>query len=131
MIDSKISLTDEELLTYFPIGTRKPHVAIENLDQFLRNMTEEERENFFPKIEPLPEGWISIEDHLPMVTCGDIINNGIPAKSVKVKDGQGNESESTVGDHHVWYYIMKENGITHWYNEIEEELVEEETKIIL
>ena len=36
---------------------------------------------------------------------------------IKVKDKNDNESTSIVGNHNTWYYLVKEQGITHWFNE--------------
>ena len=93
---------------------------VENLRKMLDNMSEKEKEEikakYFPE-DTTPKGWLSIEDHLPMVTMGDIEKNDGIFKIVKVKDKDGNEFGSRVGDHHIWYYMAKDGGITHWYNE--------------
>ena len=73
----------------------------------------EELEELFPIIN-IPKGWVSIEDHLPMMLAVDFLTG----TAYKVKDKDGNEFESIVGDHNVWYYSAKEQGITHWYNQL-------------
>lgn len=89
----------------------------ENFRKHLASLTDEEKENLLPKIEPIPLGWLSIEEHLPAVTVGDFLNNNALIKIIKVKDKDGNEFMSQVGDHMIWYYGAKEVGITHWLNE--------------
>jgi len=66
------------------------------------------------KRKKIPKGWISIEDHLPECYAHDLLNGGT---TYKVKDQAGNQWESNVTDHHMWYHKAKELGITHWYNE--------------
>ena len=90
--------------------------SLKALDKALKEMTPEEMEKYFPKEDPIPQGWVSIEEHLPMVTVGDVLDNGGLYKDILVKDVNGNEFESRVGDHNVWYYMAKEAGITHWFN---------------
>jgi hypothetical protein len=90
--------------------------SLDALDKALKEMTPEDMEKYFPKEDPLPEGWIDIEQHLPMVTVDDVLNNDGLFKNVWVKDDKNNEFETTVGDHNTWYYMAKEAGITHWYN---------------
>lgn len=85
------------------------------LKNHLENMTPEEIEEakeFFK--DKNPKGWNSIEDCLPAMKASDIMQG---YTEVKVKDKDGNESISHVSDHNVWYYIVKEAGITHWWNE--------------
>lgn len=82
------------------------------LDEALANMTPEEMEKYFPK-DTKPKGWISIEEHLPMMLAMDIMQG---CTEYKVKDKDGNEFETGVSDHNVWYYMAKEAGITHWWN---------------
>jgi hypothetical protein len=89
----------------------------------LDKMTPEEREALFPK--PLPVGWISIEEALPMFKAIDIMNGG---SAYIVRDKDGREFQTQIADHNVWYYIAKEQGITHWWNGGENSVME--TKII-
>ena len=88
---------------------------VEAFGEALKNLTPEQMEKYFPE-DKTPKGWVSIEDHLPAVTCGDFLEHGAIVRFVKVKDNDGNESESQVGDARMWYYIVKEHGITHWWN---------------
>jgi hypothetical protein len=60
-----------------------------------------------------PKGWLSIEDHLPKMFARDIMQG---YSVYKVRDKDGNEFESGVSDHNIWYYDAKEAGITHWLN---------------
>ncbi len=89
----------------------------EALQKYLEGLTPEEKEaqrkEFFPP-DNTPKGWVSIEDHLPMMKALDIME-GYTAYKVKDKDGE--EFETRVSDHDIWYYIAKEAGITHWWNE--------------
>ncbi len=81
----------------------------------LANMTQEEKaelNKLFPP-DTRPKGWLSIEDHLPMWLADDL-EQGYSV--YKVKDKEGNEFESFVTDHNLWYYKAKEAGITHWFN---------------
>lgn len=61
----------------------------------------------------IPKGWVSIEEHLPIMYAIDYFNDGT---LYKVKDKEGNEFTSSVMDHNLWYYMAKEAGITHWWN---------------
>lgn len=87
---------------------------IKELRDSLENMTEEEFKAHFPP-DTRPKGWVSIEEHLPMMSAIDLLGTGYTV--FKVKDRYGNEFESGVSDHNVWYYSAKEEGITHWWNE--------------
>lgn len=91
--------------------------SLKALDDALKNMTDEEKEKYFPKEDPIPQGWVSIEEHLPAVRVCDFLSNSNIFRDVKVKDKDGNEFMTRVGDHHTWYYMMKEEGVTHWFNE--------------
>ena len=82
------------------------------LNQALENITPEEIAIYFPA-DTRPKGWVSIEEHLPMMYAMDYFNGGT---FYKVKDKEGNEFESFVSDHNLWYYLAKEEGITHWWN---------------
>lgn len=83
--------------------------ALDELDK----MTPEELEKYFPK-DTKPKGWISIEDHLPMMLVIDIMK-GYSEYRVKYQDGH--EDITYVTDHNIWYYRAKDEGITHWYND--------------
>ncbi len=92
--------------------------SLDALKEYLANMTEEQKSELREQLkDKTPKGWNSIEDHLPAVTCGDFLNNNGFIRFVKVKDKDGKEFESQVGDHNTWYYFAKENGITHWWND--------------
>ena len=82
------------------------------LDEALANMTQEDIDKYFPP-DTRPKGWLSIEEYLPMMYAIDIMQG---YTLHKVKDKDGNEFESGVSDHNVWYYMAKEAGITHWWN---------------
>jgi hypothetical protein len=82
------------------------------LDEALANMTQEEIDKYFPP-DTRPKGWLSIEEYLPMMCAIDIMQG---YTLYKVKDKDGNEFESAVSDHNVWYYMAKDAGITHWWN---------------
>ncbi len=90
---------------------------IENFHKILATITKENLEKYLPKEDPIPFGWISIEEHLPMVTCDDFLKNDAIVKVIKVRYSDGTEDISHVGDHNIWYYRAKEAGITHWLNE--------------
>lgn len=82
------------------------------LDEALANMTQEEIDKYFTP-DTRPKGWLNIEEYLPMMYAIDIMQGYAP---YKVKDKDGNEFESAVSDHNVWYYMAKKAGITHWWN---------------
>ncbi len=84
-----------------------------NFQDALDKITPEDIEKYFPK-DTTPKGWISIEDHLPQLTVDDFITKGY--STYKVKDKDGNEFDSNVTDHSIWYYMAKDAGITHWFN---------------
>lgn len=87
----------------------------ENLREHLESLTDEEINQIVEDFrDKRPKGWLSIEDHLPMMDAIDIMNGGSKYK-VRYKDG--NEGTTMVGDHNTWYYYAKEVGITHWLNE--------------
>jgi hypothetical protein len=83
------------------------------LEKALKELTPEEIEKYFPK-DTKPKGWISIEEHLPMFKAMDFMQGG---SVYKVKNKDGEEYESMVGDHNTWYYLAKSDGITHWWND--------------
>ena len=91
---------------------------VEKLREYLDSKTQEEleadwKEMFGDELE-IPKGWVSIEDHLPMMLAIDI---GEGATRYKVKYKNGNEGESYVSDHGIWYHFAKKAGITHWFND--------------
>lgn len=88
--------------------------ASEIFDKLIKNLTPEDIEKYFPP-DNTPKGWVSIEEHLPMCTVDDFVEKGYSI--YKVKDKHGNEFQSTVTDHNIWYYRAKEQGVTHWWNE--------------
>lgn len=81
-------------------------------DEAIKNITQEDIEKYFSG-RNIPDGWVDIEEHLPMMRAIDI-SEGYTLFLVKDKDG--NEFESPVSDHNTWYYAAKEQGITHWKN---------------
>lgn len=83
------------------------------LDDALSKLTKEEIEMYFS--DNTPKGWVSIEDDLPQCLAMDFITKGYSV--CRVKDNNGNEFDSHVTDHNVWYYEAKDAGITHWWNE--------------
>lgn len=84
----------------------------EHLESLKSEQIEEIREKYFT--DKRPKGWLSIEEHLPMMFAIDIVRG---YSVFKVKDKDGNEFESAVADHNTWYYRAKDEGITHWLNE--------------
>jgi len=82
------------------------------LKKALNNLTKEDIEKYFPK-DTKPKGWLSIEEHLPMMYAEDIMQG---FSVFRVKDKNENEFQSAVSDHNTWYYAAKEEGITHWYH---------------
>jgi hypothetical protein len=87
-------------------------IDVEKFRESLKSMTKEEKEKYFPK-DTKPKGWISIEDHLPMMMARDILQGGT---KYRVKYINGSEGETMVSDHNVWYYLAKDAGVTHWFN---------------
>jgi len=89
-----------------------------NLEKALDSMTQEDWDEFNAKIdegkEDVPMGWISIDDFLP-AWMGEDVWKGYSTYKVKYEDGT--EDESFVTDHTTWYYRVKDDGITHWYND--------------
>lgn len=88
--------------------------SIDALKHHLANMTEEEKaemkEHFRDK---RPKGWLSIEEHLPMMFAKDIMKG---CSKFKVRYADGKEGFTYVADHNTWYYRAKDEGITHWFN---------------
>lgn len=83
----------------------------------LAALTPEERDKLFPPPPKIPAGWVDIEEHLPMMLAIDYFKGGTV---YKVKDKNGNEFVSSVMDHSIWYYLAKEAGVTHWWNELKQ-----------
>lgn len=88
-------------------------IDFKKIQEALEKMTPEEMAKFFPE-DKTPKGWVSIEEYLPMWMATDVVQG---YSIYKVKDKDGNESESCVTDHGTWYYFAKDAGITHWWNE--------------
>ena len=88
--------------------------SLKALQNHLNNMTEadkQEMREYF--VDKTPKGWVSIEEHLPMMLAMDIMQG---YSVYKVKNDKGEEFESAVSDHNTWYYRAKECGVTHWFN---------------
>lgn len=62
----------------------------------------------------IPKGWVSIDDHLPRMLGKDIFQG---FTFYRVKFNTGEERKSGVADHNTWYYMAKERGVTHWFND--------------
>lgn len=89
--------------------------GLEAFRKHLDEMTEEQRakmQEYFK--DTRPKGWLSIEEYLPMM-CIDDLEQGYSV--FKVRDKDGNEFETYVTDHHIWYYRAKYAGVTHWLND--------------
>lgn len=89
--------------------------ALKSFRKILDEMTEEENErmrNYFK--DDRPKGWLSIEEHLPMMLIDDLVQG---YSVFKVRDKDGKEFETHVTDHHIWYYHAKDAGVTHWLND--------------
>lgn len=86
------------------------------LREYLNNLTQEEIDEIRNKYfrDETPHGWVSIEEHLPMMKAIDI-RQGYSV--FQVRDVHFNVFEAQVSDHNTWYYYAKELGITHWFNE--------------
>ena len=82
-------------------------------EKALKNITPEEIEKYFPE-DKRPEGWISIEESLPVMYALDIMKG---YTEYKVKYENGETGITGVADHCAWYYRAKEAGITHWWHE--------------
>lgn len=88
---------------------------IKKLREHLASLTDEEKLEIAEELrDKRPKGWLSIEDHLPMMKALDVVNFGT---KYKVKYIDGTEGTTMVSDHNTWYYDAKERGITHWFNE--------------
>ncbi len=83
--------------------------------EYLANMTPEQKEEMKEHFrDKTPKGWVSIEDHLPMLYAKDIMQG---YSEFKGKNIFGEEFNCKVADGNTWYYHAKESGITHWFNE--------------
>ena len=83
--------------------------------ELLDSMSDEEKQILFESFEDkTPKGWVSIEDAVPSWLAKDIVQG---YTIYKVKFNDGSEGESCVTDGSVWYYLAKEAGVTHWFNE--------------
>jgi len=93
---------------------KKSNLA-ENLRKHLESLTDEEVEKINEKYftDKRPKGWLSIDEHLPMMRAIDIIQG---YSLFMVKDKDGNDFWTMVSDHNAWYYKAKDAGITHWFN---------------
>ena len=100
----------------------KKSPMLKALREHLSKMSEEEKLKLKDELtDKTPEGWLSIEEHLPAMRMGDLLEDGYRKIKVRFKDGK--EDISRVSDHNIWYYEAKEAGITHWYNgDIKEEV---------
>lgn len=86
-------------------------IDLEKLGKAMENITQEDIDKYFT--DKRPKGWLSIEKYLPTMYAEDIIQG---YSVFKVRDKEGNEFDSYVSDHNVWYYKAKKLGITHWLN---------------
>lgn len=87
----------------------------QNLRKYLSSLTKEEKEALKERLtDKRPKGWINIDESLPMMYIKDMAQG---YSTFKVKDKDGNEFETNVTDHHIWFYKAKDIGITHWLNE--------------
>lgn len=95
---------------------RKKRKMLELLRSHLNSITPEEFAAEMREIagEPVPKGWVSIEEHLPGLQIKDFMQG---YSEYKVKFANGKEGKSNVTDHNTWYYRAKEKGITHWWND--------------
>ena len=88
--------------------------SLEALSNYLKNQTAEERAEMIEHFrDKRPKGWLSIEEHLPMMYAIDI-TEGYSVFKVRYADGK--EGTTKVSDHNTWYYRAKDEGITHWFN---------------
>jgi hypothetical protein len=94
---------------------------LDKVAKMMDGVTKEDFDNwkkeYDEKNPPPPKGWVSIEDHLPMVYAGDYMDKGY--STFKVKDKDGKEFKTNVCDGYMWKYeIAIPLNITHWFNEI-------------
>ena len=89
--------------------------AIKSLRKHLQSLSEAEKEALRERlIDKRPKGWLNIEEHLPHMYIKDMKQG---YSIFKVRDKSGNEFNSHVTDHNIWYDHAKDLGITHWLNE--------------
>lgn len=85
------------------------------IDKHLANLSDEDIEEMKKHFEDKkPKGWLSIEEHLPMMYARDVMQG---YSLFRVKDKNGNEFQSPVADGNTWYYRAKDSGIIQWFNE--------------
>jgi hypothetical protein len=90
-------------------------IDLEKLKEHLDSLSESEIEDLRKLFaDKRPKGWLSIDEHLPMMLAEDI-SRGYSVYKVRYSDGA--EDITKVADHSVWFYEAKEAGITHWFNE--------------
>ncbi len=77
----------------------------------MRTITEKEVVNIVEGL--LLSGNIAPFTSIPQIHIISIDRDGY----IKIQGLWENEFESIVGDHHVWYYMAKDNGVTHWWHE--------------
>ncbi len=90
---------------------------LKKLEALIDNMTPEEKarhEYLLKGPAEKPKGWLSIEEHLPVWKAVDFEQG---YTSVKVKNSEGETGYSQCADHNMWYYLMKDSGVTHWWND--------------
>lgn len=98
----------------YKILDKKFKEALKKLDDMPKDEVQKLVDEYFPE-DTRPTGWISIEDDLPACMTMDYVEKGYT--TVKVKDKDGNEYDTRVGDSLTWYYDVKKNGVTHWWYE--------------
>jgi hypothetical protein len=91
--------------TFHRILTALEKLSPEELDELWKRSGDPE----------IPKGWVSVNDHLPKWLSGDV-EKGFT--TYKVRDKDGNEFESDVVDHQVWWHrdAIPMN-ITHWWKD--------------
>lgn len=89
---------------------------LKKLEALIDNMTPEEkaRHEYLLKSSEKPKGWLSIEEHLPVWKAKDF-EKGYTTVRVRYSTGRSGYSQCT--DHNMWYHIMKDSGVTHWWND--------------
>lgn len=89
---------------------------LDALKRILDEASPEQIEQWKKDLNPvrnIPTGWVSIEEHLPMMLARDFAT-GTP---ILVRNAEHVETTTIVCDHNVWYYMMKEAGVIEWFNE--------------